>query len=439
MMHPVRAPGTASRVRRALVLALPSAALAAAATPRARAHEHEHEHEGGHGAAARAGGAPGTAYAALSPLRCADASLACASAATPAWAPDGSLWLAWVAGGAVSVARSRDAGATFAAPVVIGRHGAYADVGPDARPQIAVGADGRIAVVYDVFKDESWNARVLAATSSDGGATFSAPRAVSDDPASQRFPAIVQAGDGALFVAWVDKRRVAAAARRGHRQPGASIAYARSDDMGGTFSASRIAYPQSCECCRIGLAVDASRQPVLLFRAIFGRNVRDHGVVAFGARGSPGPLHRVADDHWAIDACPHHGPALAIAADGSYHAVWFTQGSARSGVFYACSRDGGRTFSAPMHLGSPARRISRPYVLAEGTRVWLAWKEFDGELATVHAQVSTDTGARWSTPREVARTGGYSDHPLLTAHAGKSYLSWQTQAEGYRLLPLEDR
>lgn len=422
-----------SHVRRALVFALPSAALAAAATPPARAHEHE----GGHGAAARAGGAPGAAYAALSPLRCADASLACASAATPAWAPDGSLWLAWVAGGAVSVARSRDAGATFAAPVVIGRHGAYADVGPDARPQIAVGADGRIAVVYDVFKDESWNARVLAATSSDGGTTFSAPRAVCGDPASQRFPAIAQTGEGALFVAWVDKRRGAAAARRGHRQPGASIAYAWSDDMGATFSASHIAYPHSCECCRIGLAVAALRQPVLLFRAIFGRNVRDHGVVAFGGRESPGPLRRVADDHWAIDACPHHGPALAIAADGSYHAAWFTQGSARSGVFYAHSHDGGKTFSAPMRLGNPAQRISRPYVLAEGTRVWLAWKEFDGELATVHAQVSTDAGAGWSAPREVARTGGYSDHPLLTAHAGKAYLSWQTQAEGYRLLPLE--
>ena len=90
-----------------------------------------------------------------------------------------------------------------------------------------------------------------------------------------------------------------------------------------------------------------------------------------------------------------------------------------------------------MRVGSAARRVSRPYLLASGTRVWLAWKEFDGKLTRVRAQVSRDAGKTWSNAREVARTDGYSDHPLLTAHAGTVYLSWQTQAEGYRLMALE--
>ena len=179
------------------------------------------------------------------------------------------------------------------------------------------------------------------------------------------------------------------------------------------------------------------QQPVVLFRAIFERNVRDHALLTFAGRDSPGPLRRVADDHWAIDACPHHGPALAIGDDGVYHAAWFTDGQARSGVFYASSRDAGKTFSTPMRVGSATRRVSRPYLLAAGSRVWLAWKEFDGERTTVQVQTSDDSGASWSPTRQVAQTDGYSDHPLLTARADHVYLSWQTQAEGYRLLALE--
>lgn len=414
------------------LVAVASALLALA--PPLAAHEHA---MGTAGAPSNAHAAPGASYASLAPFACADASLACATAATPAWAPDGALWVAWVAGGAVSVARSRDAGNTFSAPVVLGRYGAYADLGPDARPQIAVGPDGRIAVVYDVFKDESWNARVLVAVSDDAGATFSAPREVTDDPASQRFPAIAATGDAALFVAWIDKRVVAAAARHGRKVPGASVAYAWSNDGGRTFSEARIADAQSCECCRIGVAMAQPQRPVVLFRAIFEGKLRDHAVLVFEGRDSPGPLRRVADDRWAIDACPHHGPSLAVASDGSVHAAWFTQGRARQGVFYAHSRDAGATFSPPMRVGSAARRVSRPYLLASGTRVWLAWKEFDGKLTRVRAQVSRDAGKTWSNAREVARTDGYSDHPLLTAHAGTVYLSWQTQAEGYRLMALE--
>ena len=383
--------------------------------------------------------APAGPYASLAPLRCADASLACATSATPAWAPDGSLWVAWTAGGAVSVARSRDGGASFPDPIVLGRYGGYADTGPDARPQIAIDAGGRIAVVFDVFKDDAWNARVLASISEDGGASFSTPRPVTDHPASQRFPVAAWSADGALFVAWIDKRTVADAARRGRKMRGAALAYAWSRDAGRTFSESRLAHPASCECCRIGIALAGPRQPVLLFRAIFDGKVRDHAVIALDERGTPAPLQRVARDDWATDVCPHHGPALAIAPDGSYHAAWFTQGQRRSGTFYARSRDAGRSFSAPMRIGTAARRVSRPALLAHGARLWLAWKEFDGERTTVHASRSDDGGATWSEARQLAHTGGYSDHPLLIARAGQVHLSWQTRTEGYRLLPLEER
>src|SRR5204862_915263 len=101
--------------------------------------------------------------------------------------------------------------------------------------------------------------------------------------------------------------------------------------------------------------------------------VRDHALIAFDQRGAPGPLRQVGDDDWAIDACPHQGPSLAIGPDGSFHAAWFTDGNRRQGLFYARSSDQGASFSAPMTIGAADRQPSRPALLAHGGTLWLAW------------------------------------------------------------------
>ncbi|MCC7122891.1 MAG: exo-alpha-sialidase [Gammaproteobacteria bacterium] len=303
-------------------------------------------------------------------------------------------------------------------------------------PQLVIDARGRIVVAYSVFRDDDWNAQVLVSTSQDGGQRFSAPRAIGANPASQRFPALAFAPDGALFAAWIDKRLVAEAAKQGRKPKGASIAYAWSDDGGSTFSAPAIAHAESCECCRIGAAVPARDRPVIAFRAVYGQQVRDHALLAFDARSVPGALRRVADDNWVTDACPHHGPSLAVDGHGTMHVAWYTQGRARSGTFYARSADGGKRFSTPMAIGRDEQRSGRPYLLAAATTVWMTWKEFDGETSTVHGRISQDSGETWSAAVELARTRGYSHHPMLTRRDGRTYLSWLTHDEGYRLVPL---
>jgi hypothetical protein len=177
---------------------------------------------------------------------------------------------------------------------------------------------------------------------------------------------------------------------------------------------------------------------VLLFRNVFDKTVRDHAITTFINPVTPGPIYRVSIDDWEIDACPHQGPSLAISPAGTYHAAWSTSGRVRQGLFYARSTNAGASFSEPMRIGRPDRSASRPYVLAVPGALWLAWKEFDGVETTVSTMVSHDDGGTWSRPDVVARTGDASDHPLLIANGTKVWLSWQTQADGYRLIPLED-
>jgi BNR repeat-like domain len=365
------------------------------------------------------------------PVDCADTSLKCASFATPAVDSHGRLWLVWAAGSRISVARSADQGRTFSAPVQVTRTRMELDTGPDARPQIVVDRHGRVIVGFSIFRDTRFNGQVLVARSVDDGATFTDPTPVTGDAASQRFLTLREETAGGLFAAWVDKRQAAAARASGARFAGASLAYAWSADGGATFSPPRIIKDEICECCRIGVGSAGPDRPVVLFRNIFAGE-RDHAVVTFADRDTPGLPMRVSADRWAIDGCPHHGPSLAVSSAGDYHVVWFTGGAARQGAYYSRSQDGGRTFSTPRAL-TAGGHPQRPFVAVLDSRVWVAWKEFDGSRTTVLVQTSPDSGATWSPPRVVAAAAGFSDHPLLVAEHGRMYLSWLTRAEGYRL------
>ena len=76
-------------------------------------------------------------------------------------------------------------------------------------------------------------------------------------------------------------------------------------------------------------------------------------------------------------------------------------------------------------------------MLSLGTRVFLAWKEFDGTSTAVRWMRSSDGGATWSAPATVATAAGASDHPLLASDGVRAYLSWYAAKEGHRLIELE--
>jgi hypothetical protein len=369
---------------------------------------------------------------------CKEPTLACATKVTPAFAPDGALWLAWAAAGKVSVARSLDLGRTFSPAVAVAPAPMNLDWGPDARPKIAVDASGRVFVAFAIFKDKAINGQVLYARSSDGGRSFETPVPITANAESQRFEAIELDGDGSLFAAWLDKRNRVQAKARNEPYIGAALAFTWVNDHGGTLSEARLAHDNTCECCRLGIAFAGPGRPVVVFRNVFDGTVRDHAVITFSDPWTPGPLHRISVDDWKTDACPHHGPSFAISPDGAYHITWFTNGSVRKGLFYARSDDGARTFSEPMPVGRAERNPSHPYLIASKDTLWLAWKEFDGEKTTVPVMSSHDNGRTWSSARVAAETLDASDHPLLLTNGQRVFLSWQAHREGYRFVPRED-
>jgi len=364
---------------------------------------------------------------------CQGAGLDCANAATPFFTEDGKLLLAWTANGVVSVAQSSDVGKTFSPAIKIAEHGKSLDAGADARPQIVADQKGNVFLAYAFFKDANWNAQINTARSTDGAKTFTSPESLVNDGSSQRFPSVLIKPDGDIFISWIDKRLVSAAQQGGQKRLGGSIAYTFSQDGGKHFQAERIANESSCECCRIGGSLDQNGNPVLAYRAIFLGGIRDQASQVISASGA-GLIRKVADDDWKTDACPHHGPSIAVSNAGTFHVAWYTQGSKRSGVFYANSINQGATYSKPSRIGSEGANVSRPYLFTSGQQVWLVWKEFDGVQSAVYLKESSDDGKTWAAPKILSSTAGYSDHPLLLAQGSNVLLSWLTRNDGYQLI-----
>jgi hypothetical protein len=366
---------------------------------------------------------------------CSEPAPKCAVTATPSFGADGRLWLTYAVAGKVYGQVSRDKGKSFAPPFLIAAPAGTLDDNGEARPKIVALADGALLASYTTRPEKSHDGTIYVTRSRDGGKSFSAPQPVVDGK-GQRFEAFVVAPKGRIYLAWLDKTDAQKAKAEGRPFEGSGVAVGWSDDDGATIAGKRILLDHSCECCRIGAALDRDGLPVFMWRHVFENNQRDHMAAKLSADGSALVGGRVSMDEWAT-SCPHQGPAMAVDAAGRWHVAWFTRGKTRQGLFYARSEDGGKSFSAPERLGDPDRAPQRPQLIAAGKRLYRAWKEFDGTTTTIVVQSSRDGGRSFEAPRVLASTSEASDHPLLVESKGVAYLSWLTQEEGYRLLPLE--
>lgn len=373
----------------------------------------------------------------MGPAACAEPAPKCATAATPFIDGEGRLWLAFSVGGKVFVASSKDHGASFSESVAVTPQEAEIDDGGEARPKILVLPDRSLVVSYGVKRDKSYNGAAMLSRSTDDGKSFSLPRLLAES-ASQQFETLIADKSGRLYAAWLDKENAARAKKAGEPYSGLGVAFARSDDGGKTFSGRKILVDHSCECCRVAAALDSDGLPVFAWRHVFDGNIRDHMVGKWMPEGELRTV-RVSEDEWSIDACPHHGPALAIDDAGVWHVAWHTAGKRRQGLFYARSVDDGKSFQEPERIGDGARAESHPQILALHGLVVRAWKSFDGAVASVIAQSSRDGGLHWEAPVAAAATTSASDHPILVSDGEQIYLSWLTRQEGYRLIPLAGR
>jgi hypothetical protein len=353
----------------------------------------------------------------------------------------GRLWIASreaaTGGQYVVLQMSADMGKTWSAPQRIQREPEPVSAEGENRPKIAFGKRGELYVTYTKPLAKPYTGEIRFARSTDGGKTFAAPVTVhaNRDVITHRFDSLIVDRDGRVYVAWIDKRDVEAAAARKKKYAGAALYYAVSDDGGASFKGDYKIADHSCECCRIALALNPQGRPVAMWRQIFAPNARDHALAELTPDGKLPAFSRVTFDDWRIDACPHHGPSLAFAADGTRHQVWFNVKGDEGGVFYTAADTTGKP-GPILRLGSA--QAEHADVAVQGEHVVLAWKQFDGKSTAILAKLSGDGGHHWRDA-ELARTEGASDQPRLLNGPSGIVLVWRTANEGVQAILTDGR
>ena len=166
------------------------------------------------------------------------------------------------------------------------------------------------------------------------------------------------------------------------------------------------------------------------FRGVYGDNIRDHAYALLPTNDEQPHAERATFDDWQIAACPHHGPGLAIAADGVRHAVWY---EAKHGpaIWYG-QLDPGHPPRHALKIGGPG--ASHADVAAQGKTVWLAWNQVDAQGYTLMLRRSDDGGLHFGAAHGIAASTAAVGSPQLLLRQGRAFVAWITAA-GFRLIP----
>jgi hypothetical protein len=281
-------------------------------------------------------------------------------------------------------------------------------------PQIAVGARGRVHVVWFGAGQTPKHpgAALYYARLNDAGTAFERERDMVDYDAGL---------DGGLSVAADDQRNVYVTwhgqGRDGPKgETERAVFFRRSTDAGQSFSAERRANPTrtgACGCCGMRAFVDRAGALYLLYRAAFETGRRDEVLLASRDHGAT--FRIVQRDAWDIDACPmsmaslSQGPTTVIAAwetaDRALFARVDPQTLSVSKKFAAPSRDNAKH---PVIVANP--RGDMLLAWTEGTG-WekggaLAWQLYDRNDAPVGAAHRVDGVPPWSLPSAYVQPDG---------------------------------
>ena len=356
-------------------------------------------------------------------------------------APDGRLWVVGLnPEGKLFAQNGDDRGLHWNPPQLPDTGNDKISADGENRPKIAFGRDGQVVISYTQPLAKPYTGEIRMLRSTDGGKSFSTPFTVHRDRQliTHRFESLAFDRAGVLHTVWIDKRDQLLAARNAGEASGKS-AYAgaaiyrnESRDGGASFGPDIKLADHSCECCRIALAPTPDGGIAAMWRHVFAPNIRDHGFARLGDEARP-PV-RASFDDWRLDACPHHGPGLAAATQGGFHAVWFGDRAGRAAVRYGRLAADGRPQGEVQQLPDP--RAEHADVVASGRQVAIVWRSFDGSKTHVRAWLSADDGANFVL-KDLANSAEENDFPRLLASSKGMRVLWRTAKE-IHVLPIDD-
>ena len=326
----------------------------------------------------------------------------------------GTIYMVWsdngASGSSILFTFSSDGGATFSAPKSISKPG-----GNSFNPRVMVDSLGSINAVWQ--DSASGSADIFFARSSDGGANFSVPVNLSNDSPASSGQQVAADSAGNIFVVW----ETDSGGSRG-------ILFSRSLDGGVTFSAPLMLSTNTSGSVSPQMAVDLTGN----ISVVWEDDISPTSDISFSH----------SSDHGATFAPPQSlshttanfkNPQVAVDLAGSINVVWQNNTSGNFGIFFTRSTDGGQTFSAFRNLSNSSGASATPRIaidLSGNINVLWAGNVPPATNTQIYFVRSSD-GVSFSTPLNASTTTGLTTNPWLAVdRSGNINLVWEDTTTG---------
>ncbi len=351
--------------------------------------------------------------------------ISCAKTVTSAFAPNGDLWRIWTLEQSLFFQISSDQGASFTPIRKIAIPPEKISARNENRPKIAFDGQQGVYLSWAMPREKKYTADVRFSYSADYGKTFTKPITINDDNllAGHSFNEMLVSPEGEVSLVWLDSRHSYIKRMKGEKSNGSSLYLAKANPSKNNWQFNNVELTQStCVCCRITMDVNKAGHLAIMWRHIYGDNIRDFAMITLDNKQVK--PYRVSYDHWYINGCPHQGASLSIDNNNRYHMVWFNQGDKGKGIFYAYSDNQGKTLSTPISIGKLSAQAAHPYLHHNGKVLDIVWTEFDGIVHQLWHQRSIDNGETFTPATLLTTSKQGSDRPFIIESQGENYVSW---------------
>ena len=316
----------------------------------------------------------------------------------------------------VFAATSRDGGQTFSSPVRVNSTPGDARVNGEQPPRLALKARaGGLPELVVVWTTKGTaGTKLLQSSSTDGGRTFSASALVpgSDAAGNRGWEAVAAGPGGRFFSVWLDHRKLAAPDQT-------KMAGEHHHEGAAGPAAKPAAKPAAAQMDGVAMA-----QLSQLYVAALDGSVAPQGVTG--------------------GVCYCCKTAVVAGPSNSLFLAWrhVYPGNMRD-IAFTVSRDGGRTFSTPVRVSEDKWMLEGcpddgPSMVVDGTgAVHIVWPavvtEKAGPVKALFYATSRD--GKTFSPRRRLPTEGQANHPQLAIDAtGSLAVAWDESGSGTRTL-----
>lgn len=149
-------------------------------------------------------------------------------------------------------------------------------------------------------------------------------------------------------------------------------------------------------------------------------------------------LYTVSTDNGATWSSPRNlsnstqneqSPDIAVDGD-NIHVVWTDLSAGNWEILYTMSTNNGVTWSSPQNISHSPTRPEMPKVAVDGNNVHVVWDDNNPAPTEILYAKSTDSGAHWSSPRNISSTSEISESQSIGVDGNNIHVVWRDPNPG---------